>query len=175
MFCESLTLHQGIQHASRTRSSITSRAVRGRTKSSNRSKNHPLRKRDASPRRRPRTAPQTFRPDYYSRNPIAINWNEEARPPRSSSGILAPFRAYDSSLFLRYAGNILLTGNVAQSILILVGAGGTSKSTLCEIIELVMGTDNFIELRTNSFTNASRLDDTSARHFSPGKMCREIS
>ena len=88
-----------------------------------------------------------FSPNYYSRNPIPINWKPEAPAPMFE-GILATLPAHDASLFIRYAGNILLTGNAAQSILIMNGEGGTSKSTLCELIELVMGEDNIIELRT---------------------------
>ena len=104
-----------------------------------------------------------FSPDYYSRNPIAIKWNPEANGAALRKASWQP-ASYDSSLFLRYAGNILLTGNVAQSMLILAGAGGTSKSTLCEIIELVMGVENIIELRTKSSTNASKSADIWARH-----------
>ena len=51
-------------------------------------------------------------------------------------------------LILRYFGNILLGGNKAEGILLLVGEGSTSKSTLCEVIELLLGRVNFIELRT---------------------------
>lgn len=90
---------------------------------------------------------KSFSPDYYSRNPIPIDWVPEARAPMFSE-ILKSMPDYDSSLILRYFGNILLTGNAAQSILIMHGEGGTSKSTLCETIELIIGEDNFIEMRT---------------------------
>jgi hypothetical protein len=90
---------------------------------------------------------RAFSPDYYSRNAVPVNWNPEAKAPKFE-GILATMNPDDASLLLRYCGNILLGGNPSQQILLLVGEGGTSKSTICEIIELLLGRHNVAELRT---------------------------
>jgi P4 family phage/plasmid primase-like protien len=88
-----------------------------------------------------------FNPEYYARNPCPINWNPEATCPQFQ-GILDTMEPADADLFLRYAANVLLGGNPSQQILLLVGEAGTSKSALCEIIELVVGRRNVAELRT---------------------------
>ena len=93
-----------------------------------------------------------FSPEYYARNPTPINWNPEAICPKFQS-ILDTMEADDADLLLRYAANVLLGGNPAQQILILTGEGGTSKSTVCEIIELVVGRRNVAELRTEHLDN----------------------
>ena len=59
----------------------------------------------------------------------------------------------DADLLLRYAANVLMGGNPSQQILLLIGEGGTSKSTVCELIELVVGRRNVAELRTEHLDN----------------------
>ena len=88
-----------------------------------------------------------FSPDYMSRNPIPVAWEPEAKAPKFEA-ILGTLPPADASLIMRYFGNILLGGNKSHGVLVLVGEGGTSKSTLCEVIELLLGRRNFIELRT---------------------------
>jgi phage/plasmid-associated DNA primase len=54
----------------------------------------------------------------------------------------------DVSLFIRWFGSALLTGNAAQGILLLVGRAATGKSTIAEVVEMVMGWTNCTALRT---------------------------
>ena len=88
-----------------------------------------------------------FSPDYYSRNPCPIAWNPEARAPQIEA-ILAVQDPADADLILRYAANALLGGNPSQQILLLSGQAGTSKSTICDLIEMAVGRRNVAELRT---------------------------
>jgi phage/plasmid-associated DNA primase len=93
-----------------------------------------------------------FHPDYFARNPTPINWNPEAKAPKFQA-ILDTMEPADADLLLRYAANVLLGGNPSQQILLLTGEGGTSKSTACEAIELVVGRQNVAELRTEHLDN----------------------
>ena len=93
-----------------------------------------------------------FHPDYFARNPTPINWNPEAKAPKFQR-ILDTLDPADADLLLRYAANVLLGGNPSQQILLLTGEGGTSKSTACELIELVVGRRNVAELRTEHLDN----------------------
>ena len=54
----------------------------------------------------------------------------------------------DVSLFIRWFGSVLLTGNAAQRILLLVGKAATGKSTIAEVVEMVIGWTNCTALRT---------------------------
>ena len=111
---------------------------------------------------------KSFSPDYYSRNAVPVNWEPEAPAPMFD-GILSNLPHYDSSLLLRYFGNILLTGNAAEAILIIHGEGGMSKSTLCETIQFLIGEENFIELRTEHLKERFEIARFAGRILLTGK------
>ena len=90
-----------------------------------------------------------FSPSYYSRNQCPIELVEGADCPRFKNELLATaLDADDISLFQRWCGSLLLTGNSAQRIMLLTGTAGGGKSTLAEIVENIIGAKNVTELRT---------------------------
>ena len=89
-----------------------------------------------------------FSSEYYGRNPIPIAWNPAATCPKFLDLLNFALPPDDVSLFIRWFGSVLLTGNAAHRILLLVGEALSGKSTIAEIIELVIGRHNCIALRT---------------------------
>jgi P4 family phage/plasmid primase-like protien len=89
-----------------------------------------------------------FSPDYYSRNVCPIKWNPEAKCPKFEKFLKSALDPDDISLLRRWAGSLLLTGNAAQRVFLLVGTAGAGKSSLMEIFERIIGLQNVYELRT---------------------------
>ena len=89
-----------------------------------------------------------FSPEYYARNPIPIAWDPEASCPKFKALLDFALPRDDVSLFIRWFGSVLLTGNAAQRILLLVGKAATGKSTIAEVVEMVIGWTNCTALRT---------------------------
>ena len=89
-----------------------------------------------------------FSPGYYARNPIPIAWDPDATCPKFDALLEFALPADDVSLFWRWFGSVLLTGNAAQRILLLIGKAATAKSTIAEVVELVRGLTNCTALRT---------------------------
>jgi P4 family phage/plasmid primase-like protien len=90
-----------------------------------------------------------FSPRYHSRNQSPVKLVEGADCPRFKNELLAQALApEDISLLQRWSGSLLLTGNLAHKIMLLRGTAGGGKSTLCEILERIVGTENVVELRT---------------------------
>jgi hypothetical protein len=89
-----------------------------------------------------------FNPLYYSRNPIPINYRQDAKCPRFLEFLHSALDEDDLNLVLRWFGSILLTGNSAQRVLMLVGAAESGKSTIAEIFESILGLVNVTALRT---------------------------
>lgn len=91
----------------------------------------------------------TFHPDYFSRNICPIAFDPLAQCPRFTSELLgSALDAADIDLLQRWSGSVLLGGNQAQRILLLIGTPNGGKSTLIEIIEKVIGLQNVAEIRT---------------------------
>jgi P4 family phage/plasmid primase-like protien len=91
-----------------------------------------------------------FSPAYYSRNQSPIELVQGAQCPRFKSELLvAALNQEDVSLLQRWCGSLLLGGNAAQKILLLLGTPGGGKSTFVEVIEKVLGLENVTELRTD--------------------------
>jgi P4 family phage/plasmid primase-like protien len=99
-----------------------------------------------------------FSPNYYSRNVCPIPWQPEADCPRFKNELLATaLEPEDISLLQRWCGSLLLGGNSAQKIMLLIGTAGGGKSTLLEIIEAVVGPANVCQLRTQHLSERFEL------------------
>jgi P4 family phage/plasmid primase-like protien len=91
-----------------------------------------------------------FDPKYKSRNQIPISYNPQARCERFLKELLQPMMSSeDSDLLQRYAGLILIKGNRAQKILLLIGKGGAGKGTLLGVFLRVIGRKNAVQLRVS--------------------------
>ncbi len=89
-----------------------------------------------------------FDPAYFSRNRSEICFDEEAECPRFIAELLRPaLDDEDISLIQRYAGQCLLGHNPSQRILLLRGTPGGGKSTLVNVLEMVIGPYNVTQLR----------------------------
>jgi phage/plasmid-associated DNA primase len=96
----------------------------------------------------------SFSTRYYSRNRSSYPWKPEARCPRFLSELIEPALSADDILLLRkYAGQCLLGRNASQTLLLIRGTAGGGKSTLCEIIENIIGEKNVSQLRVEQLTN----------------------
>jgi phage/plasmid-associated DNA primase len=91
-----------------------------------------------------------FSPEFRSRNPIPIPYNPIAKATRTQSELLNPVLSKpDQESLQRYYGLILLGGNRAQKILMLLGIGGTGKGTIVRLGNLVIGRSNTAQLRVS--------------------------
>jgi len=92
---------------------------------------------------------RTFSPDDYSRNISPIAYDPNACCPRFLNELLGGALPEDDiSLIQRAGGAMLMGSNSAQRFLVLSGTAGGGKSTLVSIIEMVIGKQNVVELRT---------------------------
>lgn len=90
-----------------------------------------------------------FSPELYSRNQCPFDLVPGAECPVFKEQLLASaLDPDDIDLLQRWAGSLLLGGNVAQRILLLTGTPGGGKSTFLEVIEAIVGEENIHELRT---------------------------
>lgn len=92
--------------------------------------------------------PHPFGPEYRSRNPSPFPWRPEATCPRFLDELMSCLAPEDQSLLQRWAGSVLLTGNLAQRVLLIYGLGGGGKSTFVVIVQGLVGACNCAELRT---------------------------
>ena len=91
-----------------------------------------------------------FSPLYHSRNPSPLSWDPSAECPRFLNVLLkSALSADDISLVQRWFGAILLGGNLAQRIMMILGTAAGGKSTLVRIIEAIVGQKNVCQLRTD--------------------------
>ena len=95
-----------------------------------------------------------FSPRYYSRNRSSYPWQPDAQCPHFLSELLEPaLSADDIFLLQKYAGQCLLGRNASQTLLLIRGTAGGGKSTLCEVIENIIGVENVSQLRVEQLTN----------------------
>jgi P4 family phage/plasmid primase-like protien len=107
-----------------------------------------------------------FDPKFRSRNMIPIPYNPQAKCPQFMSELLEPVLIVtkegqsekerkaaeelgrkDIDALQRYWGLILIGGNRAQKILMLLGEGGTGKGTIVRLIGMILGRSNVGQLR----------------------------
>ena len=108
-----------------------------------------------------------FSPEYCSRNQCNLLYAPEADCPRFKEQLLAPLlEPEDINLLQKYFGQCLIGRNITQTIMLLTGSGGSGKGTLANILELIVGATNCMQLRsshissrfeTNSFIGKSLL------------------
>ena len=90
-----------------------------------------------------------FSPDFKSRNATPFAWDEGANCPVFISELLASaLPPEDIEIIQLYMGMTLMGRNLAQRILMLTGTAGGGKSTLCTVIEGLVGVMNCTESRT---------------------------
>ena len=87
----------------------------------------------------------------HSRHQLNVVYDQHAQCPRFLKDLLRPIITQDETRVLfDYLGQILLGHNISQKILILSGVAGGGKSTIVNIVEMILGRENVTELRTNA-------------------------
>jgi P4 family phage/plasmid primase-like protien len=98
---------------------------------------------------RTKTNHHTFSPDYHSRNQTPIVYDPAAQCPRFRGELLEPMLPQDDiEILQRYCGQCLLGVNITQTFLVLTGTAGGGKGTIINLIRLIIGEDNCVEMRT---------------------------
>jgi putative DNA primase/helicase len=96
----------------------------------------------------------SFSKEFFSRNKSNYSWDTHAVCPRFIGELLSPALSKDDiTLLQKYAGQCLLGRNPSQTLLLIRGTAGGGKSTLCEIIEAVIGEKNVAQLRVEQLTS----------------------
>lgn len=88
-----------------------------------------------------------FSPDYFSRNRCPVLWDPNAQCPEFLSAIGQVLTPEDVRALQCFFGQCLLGKNLTQVFLILRGPAGLMKSTLQQILILLVGMDNVESLR----------------------------
>ena len=88
-----------------------------------------------------------FSPDYFSRNRCPVPWGPNAQCPEFLSAIGQVLTPEDVRALQCFFGQCLLGKNLTQVFLILRGPAGLMKSTLQQILILLVGMDNVESLR----------------------------
>jgi len=89
-----------------------------------------------------------FSREFYSRNRSSYPWGPDAECPRFIRELLSlALSEDDMRLLQKYAGQCLLGRNPSQTLLLICGTAGGGKSTLCEIIETIIGEKNVGQIR----------------------------
>ena len=90
-----------------------------------------------------------FSPDYHSRNRCNLVYDPQADCPSFKEQLLAPLlEPEDIDLLQKYFGQCLLGRNLTQTIMLLTGSGGSGKGTIANILELVVGASNCMQIRS---------------------------
>lgn len=89
-----------------------------------------------------------FSPKFFSRNRTEIAYDPEAKAPRFIDDLIKPaMNEEDIETLQRYCGQCLLGENISQTFLMLTGTAGGGKSTLVNIMEMLISRSNCHELR----------------------------
>ena len=89
-----------------------------------------------------------FSAEYHSRNRCNLVYDPEEDCPRFKKDLLAPLlKDIDIDLLQKYFGQCLLGRNLTQTIMLLTGSGGSGKGTLANILELIVGAANCMQIR----------------------------
>ena len=95
-----------------------------------------------------------FAPEFYSRHALPIDYNPQAEAMRFKNELLKPLLLDDDiGLLQQYCGQCLIGRNITQSILLMIGSGGSGKGTLANIVEALVGEDNYTQIRPEQMLN----------------------
>ena len=89
-----------------------------------------------------------FAPKYRSRNRSPVSYNDRMLAAGWVEMLDRTMSDADAVLLQKYAGQCILGRNLSQTILLLTGVAGTSKSTIVSVLEKIVGHHNVEELRT---------------------------
>lgn len=90
-----------------------------------------------------------FDASYHSRNQNSIQYDPKAHCDNFLNNLLRTAMTEDDIKILQlYVGQCLLGNNLSQTFLLLLGTPGGGKSTLVNVIEMLIGRWNCTELRT---------------------------
>lgn len=93
-------------------------------------------------------SPKPFNKSYRSRNQCPIPYVADADCPIFKAEIINKLEPDDARTMQLWGGMALLGFNFTQSILVISGEGGTSKSSLAKVIIAAIGRQNYAQLRT---------------------------
>ena len=99
-----------------------------------------------------------FSPDYFSRNQCPIAWDPHAKCPEFLAAIGQVLQPDDVRALRCFFGQCLLGKNHTQVILVLRGPAGLMKSTLQQIMILLVGSDNVESLRPGHLGGRFEMD-----------------
>ena len=99
-----------------------------------------------------------FSPSYFSRNQSPVKWVPNAQCPKFLSAIRSVLPQEDILALQMYCGQCLLGKNLTQTMLLLRGPTGLLKSTVLQILRLLLGADNVQTLRTDHLDGRFELD-----------------
>ena len=91
---------------------------------------------------------ESFSPDHRCRNRSPISYEPAAACPEFKDKMLKHLPEEDRLLLQKYCGQALLGRNLTQRFVILDGVGGSSKSSLVQIVNGIVGPKNVYTLRT---------------------------
>ena len=99
--------------------------------------------------------PVPFSPAYFSKNrvPITYDYSKTATNTLFLKFLERNLASDDIELLQKWCGYVLLGKNPHHKILLIRGVGGSGKSTLVDIFETIIGSENVASL------NVQRLDD----------------
>ena len=103
---------------------------------------------------------QEFSPDFFSRNQSPIEYKGiDLVPHRFLNELVIPTLASeeDIEIFQKYGGMCLFGRNIIQRFMVMFGQAGGGKSTLVNVILLIVGKHNMASLRTGHLNNQFEL------------------
>lgn len=89
-----------------------------------------------------------FSPLYFSRSQLAVNFHATAKYPKFQEYLDEVIERDDQTLLQLWAGQILTGVNLAQTIVLLTGKGGSGKSSFILMLQNLIGPENSAELMT---------------------------
>ena len=99
-----------------------------------------------------------FSPSYFSRNQSPVKWVPNAQCRKFKSAIQSVLSPDDVHTLKLYFGQCLLGKNLTHTMLLMRGPAGLMKSTVLQILTLLLGTDNIQTLRTDHLDGRFELD-----------------
>lgn len=113
---------------------------------------------------------QNFSPEFNSFDQSEIPYGPKAKCPRFLNELVKSAMTHeDVEILQMYLGQCLLTVNLSQTFLLLIGTPGGGKSTLVNIIEKVIGKEHCAELRAAHTTGRFEIAGLCGKKLLTGK------